>query len=203
MECTPDYGDCGCDNCAGDFEDISQRVDQFDDRLRALGWERTKERDGVWWEFILEPDPDREGMDGPEFAGALCPFFSIHLYTTGLLYLAGINYSLERSHFERHKSSSDHSEPATHSKLNEPCFGTPCDIRNLCLATRSFRDMESWRSDTYCRGKLEPPGVADSACSIAGMEGIHKEVVYNGGASFESSNLALWDLGSVAFVVTL
>jgi len=29
------------------------------------------------------------------------------------------------------------------------------------------------------------------------------EVVYNGGASFESGNLALWDLGSVAFVVTL
>jgi len=41
-ECTPDYGDCGCDNCVGEFEDISRRMDQFGDRLRALGWERTK-----------------------------------------------------------------------------------------------------------------------------------------------------------------
>jgi len=41
-ECTPDYCDCGCDNCIGEFEDISRRVDQFGDRLRALGWERTK-----------------------------------------------------------------------------------------------------------------------------------------------------------------
>ena len=44
-ECTPDYGDCGCDNCVGEFEDISRRVDQFGERLRALGWERTK---AIW-----------------------------------------------------------------------------------------------------------------------------------------------------------
>ena len=43
--CTPDHGDCGCDNCVGEFEDISQRIDQFGDRLEALGWERTK---AVW-----------------------------------------------------------------------------------------------------------------------------------------------------------
>lgn len=29
------------------------------------------------------------------------------------------------------------------------------------------------------------------------------EVVYNGGASFESGNLALWDLGSVGFVLVV
>jgi len=29
------------------------------------------------------------------------------------------------------------------------------------------------------------------------------EVVYDGGASFELGNLALWDLGSVGFVVTV
>ena len=27
--CTPDYGDCGCDNCKGVFEDISNRMDEF------------------------------------------------------------------------------------------------------------------------------------------------------------------------------
>ena len=43
--CTADYGDCGCDNCVGEFEDISRRVDQFGDRLRALALERTT---AVW-----------------------------------------------------------------------------------------------------------------------------------------------------------
>ena len=44
-ECTLDYGDCECDNCVGEFEDISRRADQLADRLRALGWERTK---AIW-----------------------------------------------------------------------------------------------------------------------------------------------------------
>jgi hypothetical protein len=44
-DCMPDYGDCGCDNCAGEFEDISRRVDEFGGRLEVLGWERIK---SVW-----------------------------------------------------------------------------------------------------------------------------------------------------------
>jgi len=43
--CTRDYGDCGCDNCGGKFEDISTRMDEFKDRLFINGWERTK---AVW-----------------------------------------------------------------------------------------------------------------------------------------------------------
>ncbi|KIJ61685.1 hypothetical protein HYDPIDRAFT_31019 [Hydnomerulius pinastri MD-312] len=70
--CTPDFGDCGCDNCvsipAGDtaavqpnitfssptvpansgigtYFDISSRVASFKDRLEVMGWERTK---AVW-----------------------------------------------------------------------------------------------------------------------------------------------------------
>ncbi|PFH50013.1 hypothetical protein AMATHDRAFT_62037 [Amanita thiersii Skay4041] len=43
--CTKDYGDCGCDNCQGAFEDISTRMDQFRDRNFINGWERTK---AVW-----------------------------------------------------------------------------------------------------------------------------------------------------------
>ncbi|KAF9239478.1 hypothetical protein BU15DRAFT_46639 [Melanogaster broomeanus] len=70
--CTPDYGDCGCDNClsipAGDtaavqpnstlpagyvpansgigtYFDISDRVASFKNRLEVMGWERTK---AVW-----------------------------------------------------------------------------------------------------------------------------------------------------------
>ena len=41
-KCTPGYGDCGGDNCVGEFENISRRVDQLAGRLRALGWGRTK-----------------------------------------------------------------------------------------------------------------------------------------------------------------
>ena len=40
--CTPDYGDCGCDNCKGDFDDISTRMDEFAQRRFTDGWELSK-----------------------------------------------------------------------------------------------------------------------------------------------------------------
>ena len=43
--CTPDYGDCGCDNCKGDFDDISTRMDEFAQRRFTDGWELSK---AVW-----------------------------------------------------------------------------------------------------------------------------------------------------------
>lgn len=39
--CTPDQGDCGCDNCVGEFEDIRNRMDGFATRREVLGWERS------------------------------------------------------------------------------------------------------------------------------------------------------------------
>lgn len=35
--CTPDIGDCGCDDCVGNFNDISTRMDLFRQRLEVLG----------------------------------------------------------------------------------------------------------------------------------------------------------------------
>ncbi|KAH9067994.1 hypothetical protein EDB83DRAFT_2314809 [Lactarius deliciosus] len=43
--CTRIQGDCGCDNCVGDFEDIRNRMDEFAMRREVLGWERSK---SVW-----------------------------------------------------------------------------------------------------------------------------------------------------------
>ncbi|KAI0297066.1 hypothetical protein B0F90DRAFT_1811231 [Multifurca ochricompacta] len=40
--CTSIRGDCGCDNCVGDFEDIRGRMDDFATRMEVLGWERSK-----------------------------------------------------------------------------------------------------------------------------------------------------------------
>ncbi|KIK66412.1 hypothetical protein GYMLUDRAFT_933232 [Collybiopsis luxurians FD-317 M1] len=40
--CTVDYGDCGCDNCKGNFEDISTRMDEFAERSFTDGWELEK-----------------------------------------------------------------------------------------------------------------------------------------------------------------
>ena len=42
---TPDFGDCGCDNCKGAFEDISTRMDEFVDRRFIQGWEHSK---SIW-----------------------------------------------------------------------------------------------------------------------------------------------------------
>lgn len=41
--CTTDFGCCGCDNCQGDFADLSGRLDVFAERLDILGWKRTKQ----------------------------------------------------------------------------------------------------------------------------------------------------------------
>ncbi|KAM5540947.1 hypothetical protein V8D89_005258 [Ganoderma adspersum] len=40
--CTPDFGDCGCDNCQGSLADIATRMDEFAARRAAEGWARTK-----------------------------------------------------------------------------------------------------------------------------------------------------------------
>ncbi len=42
---TPDFGDCGCDNCKGAFEDISTRMDEYTDRRFIQGWEHSK---SIW-----------------------------------------------------------------------------------------------------------------------------------------------------------
>lgn len=43
--CTEDFGCCGCDNCRGELEDVSRRLDDFAMRLDVLGWSREK---SVW-----------------------------------------------------------------------------------------------------------------------------------------------------------
>lgn len=47
--CDEEQGCCGCDNCAGGFEDVRNRVEVFWQRLEALGMERTKR----WVSFDL------------------------------------------------------------------------------------------------------------------------------------------------------
>ncbi|KAL0781925.1 hypothetical protein CaCOL14_003260 [Colletotrichum acutatum] len=41
-ECNATYGCCGCDDCAGNFEDISVRLDEFYRRDEILGWQKTQ-----------------------------------------------------------------------------------------------------------------------------------------------------------------
>ncbi|PPQ95372.1 hypothetical protein CVT26_008217 [Gymnopilus dilepis] len=40
--CNKDFGCCGCDNCEGRFEDISNRLDNAQTRLKLLGWDNNK-----------------------------------------------------------------------------------------------------------------------------------------------------------------
>ncbi|KAK1479743.1 hypothetical protein CTAM01_14559 [Colletotrichum tamarilloi] len=41
-ECNATYGCCGCDDCEGNFEDISVRLDEFYRRDEILGWQKTQ-----------------------------------------------------------------------------------------------------------------------------------------------------------------
>ncbi|KAJ7201038.1 hypothetical protein GGX14DRAFT_658778 [Mycena pura] len=63
--CTVDFGCCGCDNCQGELEDVSRRLDNFAMRLDVLGWARER----VLWavpqafggdEFWTRPPTGRE-----------------------------------------------------------------------------------------------------------------------------------------------
>ena len=38
--CNATYGCCGCDDCSGEFEDISDRLDQFYEFDAVVGWEK-------------------------------------------------------------------------------------------------------------------------------------------------------------------
>ncbi|CAI0647510.1 unnamed protein product [Colletotrichum noveboracense] len=40
--CNTTYGCCGCDDCEGNFEDISVRLDEFYRRDEILGWQKTQ-----------------------------------------------------------------------------------------------------------------------------------------------------------------
>ncbi|KAF6836359.1 hypothetical protein CMUS01_05436 [Colletotrichum musicola] len=40
--CNETYGCCGCDNCGGRFEDISERLDEFYRRDEVLRWQKTQ-----------------------------------------------------------------------------------------------------------------------------------------------------------------
>jgi hypothetical protein len=40
--CNSTYGCCGCDDCSGAFEDISDRLDEFRRRDELIGWSKTQ-----------------------------------------------------------------------------------------------------------------------------------------------------------------
>ncbi|KAG8748415.1 hypothetical protein FRC10_005962 [Ceratobasidium sp. 414] len=56
--CTPEIGDCGCDNCEGKLEDISIRTDTFRERL---AWEG-RARETVVWGVPQAFGPERYGL---------------------------------------------------------------------------------------------------------------------------------------------
>lgn len=211
-ECTPDYGDCGCDNCVGEFEDISRRVDQFGDRLGALGWERTKT---IW--------TVSQAFGGSSYwnripTGKEWVVQSLLAVTHGAL---GLSFSLRRFH----TISLPHLPGIT--PWNDPTSG---DIKAAAtnLGQQLVPSLTSFALDphvtftTFVWQRVHF-GVwkVDNRVLVVGVNlnpqvrwiplaqlpecetHTEVEVVYDGGASIESGNLALWDLGSVGFVVTV
>lgn len=208
--CTPDYGDCGCDNCVGEFEDMSQRMDQFGDRLEALGWERTE---AVW--TVLQ------AFGGSSFwskmpTGQEWTIQSLLAVVHGAL---GLFYLVH------------HSSPIPDSRglpgivsWNDP---TSSDIKAAAAAIgqQLLPDLTSyalnphvvfttyvWQRIHFGMWKVEyrtlvvgvnldPQTREVSLEQLPGLEINEKlEVVYDGGASFKSGSLVLEGLGSVGFV---
>ena len=210
-ECTPDYGDCGCDNCVGEFEDISQKIDQFGDRLRALGWERMK---AIWtvsqafggssyWSRI---PTGREWMVQSLLAvthGALGLCHSVHHRAPGLLYFTGIVPWND-------PTSSDIKAAATFLRQQLiPTLASFVLDPHGTFATYVWQRVHFgiWRAgdQTLIIGvNLNPQVWWIPLSQLPGWEAYARlEVVYDGGASFELGNLSLLGLGSVGFVVTV
>ena len=210
-ECTPDYGDCGCDNCVGEFEDISRRVDQFADRLRTLGWERTK---AVWtvsqafggssyWSRI---PTGKEWVIQSLLAvthGALGLFYSARrLCPPSLPHLLGI------VPWNDPTSSEIKAAATTLGQQLVPSLSSFALDSDVTFATYVWQRVHFgiWtvgRQTLIVGVNLNPQVRLIPLVQLPGWKGYTKlEVVYSDGASFELSSLALWELGSVGFVVT-
>ncbi|KAF9644703.1 hypothetical protein BDM02DRAFT_3181472 [Thelephora ganbajun] len=193
-ECTVDYGDCGCDNCIGEFEDISRRIDQFGDRLRALSWERTK---AIW--------TVSQAFGGSSYwsrvpTGKEWVVQSLLAVTHGAL---GIIPWTDPT------SGDIKTAATTLSQRLVPSLTSFALNPHVTFATYVWQRVHFgvWRvgDQTLVVGvNLNPEVRWISLARLPGWRRYTKlEVVYNGGASFESENLSLWDLGSVGFIVTM
>ena len=209
-ECTPDYGDCGCDNCVGEFEDISRRVDQFSDRLRATGWERTK---AIWTvsqafggdSYWSRVPTGQEWVIQSLLAvthGALGLFYSVQRHALGLPYFAGVipwNEPTSSDIIAAATSLGQQLVPSLTNFALDPHVAFMTYIwqrshfgiwrvgdQTLVVGVNLDRQVQTWMP----------------LSQLLGWKSYAKlEVVYNGGASFGLGNLALWSLGSVGFVV--
>ena len=211
-ECTPDYGDCGCDNRVGEFEDISQRVDQFGDRFRALGWERTK---AIWtvpqafggssyWSRVPTGNEWTVQSLLAITHGALGLFYPVHPNTLDLPCFTGIvawNAPTSSDIIDAATSIGQQLIPSlTNFTLNP----------RVKFATYVWQRVHFgiWRVDGHILVvgvNLNPHAQRTPLVQLPGWKSHTKmKVVYDdGGASFESGDLVLWGLGSVGLVVTV
>ena len=211
-ECTPDYGDCGCDNCVGELEDISQRVDQFRDRMKVLGWERTKAvwtvpqafGESLYWSRI---PTEKEWVVQSLLAvthGALGLFYSAHrLRASGLPCFLGIIPWND-------PTSSDIKTAATIlGQQLIPSLSSFALDPDVTFSTYVWQRVHFgiWvvgRQSLVVGVNLDPHVRSIPLAQLPGWKAYTTlEMVYNNGASFESRNLALWELGSVGFIVTM
>ena len=211
-ECTRDYGDCGCDNCVGELEDVSRRVDEFRDRMKVLGWERTK---AVWtvpqafggslyWSRI---PTEKEWVVQSLLAvthgalGSSC--YVYHLRAFGLPRLSGIVAWND-------PTSSDIKAAATTlgqqliASLSRFALDADVTFSTYVWQRVHFGIWAVGRQLLVVGVNLDPQVGWVPLGQLPGWKAYRKlETVYNNGASFESGNLALWELGSVGFIVTV
>ena len=211
-ECTPDYGDCGCDNCVGELEDISQRLDQFRDRMKVLGWERTK---AVWtipqafggssyWSRI---PTEKEWAVQSLLAvthGALGLFYSIHR-----LHASRLPGSLGIIPWNDPTSSDIKAAATALGRQLIPSLLSYVLDPDATFTTYVWQRVHFgiWAVDhqsLVVGVNLDPQVRWVPLAQLPGWKAYRRlEMVYNNGASFDSGNLALRELGYVGFIVTV
>ena len=163
---------------------------------------------GVRWELILEPDPNRAGMGGPEFAGRHSRCIGFVLFRLPPVAFPGSPHFIGIIPWNDPTSSDIKAAAAALGQQLIPSLTKFALDPHVAFTTYVWQRVHFgvWRAgdQTLVVGvNLNPQVRWISLAQLPGWKAYTKlEVVYNDGASLESGCLVLWGLGSVGFVVT-
>ncbi|KAH7885813.1 hypothetical protein F5I97DRAFT_1158171 [Phlebopus sp. FC_14] len=215
--CTPEYGDCGCDNClsipAGDtdavplgtslsgsvpansgvgtFFDISSRIDSFQNRMMVMGWERTK---AVW------TVPQAFGEEGYWVRNVTGEEWLVQS-------IVGINHGALGVVPWVDPTTPDIKGNASSFALSLPKI-TPFLFNSASVRSNyvvNGVDVATWRTSNQTLVLAANTNYVTKSVnwSDVGVNGTGATMVFAGGTTTTSSGFSLGSVGSGAFVVTL
>ncbi|KAI0063004.1 hypothetical protein BV25DRAFT_1915735 [Artomyces pyxidatus] len=192
--CTDIKGDCGCDDCVGDFEDIRVRMELFAERLEALGWERGA---AVW----TVP----QGFGGSEYwsrapTGAEWLVQNIISLNAGALGSISWN-DPTTDDIKAAASALSFALPSlTPFILSSPLASPPVQFRHVVTSDRlDFGVWTKGAESLVVAANLNYFSI-EADLSVVGLKGKSARTVFNGGARFVGDRFEFGSVQSGAWI---